>query len=148
MAGLGTFLILCALSNKIFGNSIISYGSPGMHPFSPLQQNLLFLQLLLLTPIAEEMMFRGFLQTKITELYNAKTGIWLTAVLFALRHHPSDIFFGIINNVPLQGWLNRLVQLYGGALIFSLVRHWARSTWASWLLHILIMVLILILGRN
>jgi hypothetical protein len=54
--------------------------------------------------------------------------------------------FGVINGVPLAGWVNRAVQLYGGAIVFGVVRLVARSTWASWILHMMIVAVILIIG--
>jgi hypothetical protein len=39
-----------------------------------------------------------------------------------------------------------MLQLYLGAIVFGLVRHWAQSTWASWLMHQGILVLIVVLG--
>ena len=91
-------------------------------------------------------MFRGFLQPRLTALWGTTAGVLATAALFAIRHHPSDISFGMVNGVPLAGWVNRGVQVYAGAVVFGLVRLFAGSTWASWILHMLIVALILILG--
>jgi membrane protease YdiL (CAAX protease family) len=115
-------------------------------PRSGMDYLIFALMLLIFPALGEETMFRGFLQTRLTAMYGSATGILVPAALFAIRHHPSDIYFGIVNHVPLTGWLNRGVQLYLGAVIFGLVRHSARSTWASWILHMMVIFLILILG--
>ena len=79
-------------------------------------------------------------------MYGATAGILVPAALFAFRHHPSDIYFGIVNQVPPAGWANRAVQLYLMAVVFGLVRHFARSTWASWMLHMMIIIMTIITG--
>lgn len=141
------FMLLSMGSNWLFANNMIGYGAPGMAgPVSRVDYLVLTLMLLVLPALGEETMFRGFLQTRLTTMYGAAAGILIPAVLFAIRHHPSDIYFGIVNHVPASGWANRGVQLYVGAVIFGLVRHWARSTWASWAFHTMIILLILVLG--
>jgi len=98
--------------------------------------------LLVLTPVAEEMMFRGYIQTALTKIYGVWVGILFTALLFGLRHLPMDLYNGIVQRAPLSAWLSRMLQLYIGALLFGIVRHWARSTWASWIMHESIMMVI------
>ena len=138
---------LASVSNQLFHYRTLSYGAPGMAgPVTREHYLMLTLHLLIVPALGEEMMFRGFLQTRLTTLYGAWIGILLPAALFALRHHPSDIYFGLVNHVPPEAWLNRALQLYGGAVIFGLVRHHARSTWASWLMHMLILLYILVTG--
>jgi membrane protease YdiL (CAAX protease family) len=105
----------------------------------------LLVLLLGLTALAEETMFRGFLQTYLVGGYGAWAGILLAALLFGLRHLPVDIYSGLVTGASAASWLSRLVQLYSLALILGLVRHKA-STWASWLVHEGVLVLILLLG--
>jgi membrane protease YdiL (CAAX protease family) len=136
---------VATIANPLFQNVTLPYGAPGMAgPANRWEFLFLTLHLLIFPALGEEMMFRGFLQTRLTGLYGPTAGILLPAVLFAIRHHPSDIYFGLVNQVPLPGWLNRAVQLYLGAVLFGIVRHHARSTWASWLMHMLILLFILI----
>ncbi|HEY5270881.1 MAG TPA: hypothetical protein VII97_11120 [Anaerolineales bacterium] len=40
-------------------------------------------------------------------------------------------------------WLTRQVQLYAGAIIFGLARHYGRSTFASAIIHVLTLVILL-----
>jgi membrane protease YdiL (CAAX protease family) len=147
MCGFIAFMLLSMASNWAFAGATIQYGSPGMAGPESRVDYLVFTLMLLVCPaMGEETMFRGFLQPRLTAMYGATAGVLISAALFAIRHHPSDIYFGIVNGVPAAGWANRAVQLYVGAVIFGLVRHFARSTWASWILHMMIIVLILILG--
>lgn len=145
--GFVAFILLSMGSNWLFANKIIPYSAPGMSgPVSRMDYLIEMLILLIFPALGEETMFRGFLQTRLTAIYGTIAGILVPAVLFAIRHHPSDIYFGIINHVPPAGWANRAVQLYLGAIIFGLVRYFAHSTWASWLLHMMIISLIIIGG--
>jgi len=145
--GFIAFMLVCMISNWLFANKIISYGAPGITGPVSRTDYLIFVLILLIFPaLCEETMFRGFLQTRLTAMYGTIAGILVPAALFAIRHHPSDIYFGIINHVPPAGWANRAVQLYFGAIIFGLVRHFARSTWASWIFHMMIIIMTIILG--
>ncbi len=147
--GIGGFVAVMLLSmgtDRLFGTTI-QYGAAGMAGPVTRANYLVFTLMLLIFPaFGEETMFRGFLQTRMTAMYGATAGILIPAVLFAIRHHPSDIYFGVVNHVPAAGWANRAIQLYAGAVIFGLARHFARSTWASWLLHVLIILMILVFG--
>lgn len=147
VGGFGVFMLLSMVTNWMFANKTLQYGGPGMAGPRSASDYLVFTLMLLIFPaLGEETMFRGFLQTRLTATYGSTVGVLAPAVLFAIRHHPSDVYFGVLNHVPLAGWLNRGVQLYLGAAIFGLVRHYARSTWASWIFHMMIILLILILG--
>jgi len=98
--------------------------------------------LLVLTPVAEETMFRGYIQTTLTRSYGVWIGVGGAALLFGLRHLPMDIYNGIVQCAPLSAWLSRMLQLYIGALLFGFVRYWAGSTWASWIMHESVMLAI------
>jgi membrane protease YdiL (CAAX protease family) len=103
--------------------------------------------LLLLPAAGEEMMFRGFLQGYCTRLLGRAAGLLIPAVLFAARHHPSDVYFGRLHHASLAAWANRFLQLYVCALILGLVRQKAGSVWASWLMHMGIIVLMIVVGQ-
>jgi membrane protease YdiL (CAAX protease family) len=145
--GFVVFMLIAAAADRMCANQTIQYGAPGMAgPETRADYAVFTLMLLVLPALGEEMMFRGFLQTRLTSMYGTTAGILISASLFAIRHHPSDVYFGIVNHVPPMGWANRAIQLYAGAVVFGLVRHFARSTWASWVLHMMIIVLILFLA--
>lgn len=101
-----------------------------------------FLLLLGITAFGEEMMFRGYIQTTLTNKYGVWVGVGLTAFLFGLRHMPMDLYFGISQQAGFSAWASRLIQLYAGALVFGLVRYRAKSVWASWIVHEGFLVLI------
>ncbi|MFQ6058392.1 MAG: type II CAAX prenyl endopeptidase Rce1 family protein [Anaerolineae bacterium] len=125
-----------------------SYGA-GIQPASRLELVLLLLILVVLiavTTLGEETMFRGYLQTELTERYGAWVGILLPALLFGLRHLPSDLYYG--QGASPAMWLSRLSQLYLGAVVFGLTRHAARSTASTWIMHLLTYLTAIFLGRG
>jgi hypothetical protein len=56
--------------------------------------------------------------------YGAPIGILGAVLLFGLRHLPADLFYASAWNAAPQMWLCRQIQLYGGALLLGLARHW------------------------
>ena len=78
----------------------------------------------LLAPLFEEMLFRGFLLPLLARSLGAWTGILLTTLPFALLHGPQN------------GWAWQQVALIGLAgAVFGYVRYRTGSTSASFLLH-------------
>jgi membrane protease YdiL (CAAX protease family) len=151
-AGVLAFAVSLGLSAGVvamFGNPI-PYNLPGegggitAHNLLAVVGLLLLLLLFVgLTTAAEETMFRGLLQTRLTAAYGAPAGILMAALLFGLRHLPADLFYAAAWHATPRMWLARLIQLYGGAVLFGLARHYGRSTYASWILHALMFVVIL-----
>lgn len=123
-----------------------SYGA-GIRPTSRIELLFLLLTLVILiavTTLGEETMFRGYLQTELTERYGAWVGILVPALLFGLRHLPSDLFYG--HGASPSMWVSRLSQLYLGAIVFGLMRHAARSTASTWIMHLLTYLTAIFLG--
>jgi membrane protease YdiL (CAAX protease family) len=147
LAGFLFFLAVSLLANHAFRNQIIIYAPVGAGPLTQTDLRIMAIMLLLLPAAGEEMMFRGFLQGYCTRLYGSVVGLLVPAVLFAARHHPSDIYFGRLQHASAAAWANRFVQLYLGALMLGFVRLKARSTWASWLVHTGTIALILVIGQ-
>jgi membrane protease YdiL (CAAX protease family) len=147
LAGFLLFMAVSILTNHLFRNQMIEYAPAASSPLTQGDLRMLTLMLLFLPAAGEEMMFRGFLQGYCTRLYGSVVGILLPAVLFAARHHPSDVYFGRLHHASAAAWANRFVQLYLGALILGFVRLKARSTWASWLVHTGTLALIIVLGQ-
>lgn len=135
------------LLNWLTGNQTIQYVPVGSRSFSRHELQAMALMLLFLPAAGEEMMFRGMLQSYITRLDGRWVGICVAAVLFAVRHHPSDIYFGLLNHASLAAWINRFVGLYLGGFIFCFIRERARSTWASWIAHMMMIGLILVVSQ-
>jgi membrane protease YdiL (CAAX protease family) len=88
-----------------------------------------------LTVTGEETMFRGLIQTQVGKRHNAWIGVLTGALLFGLRHLPNDIFYAHLWQATSQMWLTRQIQLYLGALIFGLARHFGKSCYASAIAH-------------
>ena len=83
-------------------------------------------------------MFRGLIQTQLAIAYGAPLGILGPTLLFGLRHLPADLFYANVWDATLQMWLCRQIQLYGAGLLLGLARHYGRSTYAPWIMHVLI----------
>lgn len=147
VVGFGSSFGVSLLLNRLTGNQTIQYAPVGSRSFSQHEMQAMALMLLFLPAAGEEMMFRGMLQSYITRLSGRWAGICIAAVLFAVRHHPSDIYFGLLNHASLGAWINRFVGLYLVAFIFCFVRDRARSTWASWISHMLLIGLIIVVGQ-
>ena len=90
-------------------------------------------------PLGEEVMFRGYIQTGIGRRYGQKEGLLVGALLFSIRHHPADLYWGW--GAPLTQWVSRLLQLYTGAMVFGWVRQRSDSMVSTLIMHILIIVL-------
>lgn len=80
----------------------------------------------------EEAMFRGWMQTRL----ETRTPVWLSivlpALLFGLRHLPLDLYEG---HAGVAGWAARLLELYGLALVMSLIRWRTGSVSPTIVLH-------------
>jgi membrane protease YdiL (CAAX protease family) len=142
-AGLVIFIGVAFLTQHSIGDPI---SSPAQR-FSTISELLLLLLLLLgLTAPAEETMFRGWLQRHFIRAYGVWPGIALAALLFGLRYLPMDLYGGVSQHAPLSAWASRMLELYALAFVLGIVRHYARSTWASWLVREAVLLLVVILA--
>jgi membrane protease YdiL (CAAX protease family) len=96
-----------------------------------------------LTVTGEETMFRGLIQTQVGIPHGFWAGFLMAALLFGLRHLPNDIYYAHIWQATPQMWLTRQVQLYLGALILGMARHFGKSSYASAIAHGLFLVSVL-----
>ncbi len=141
-------MLVLIILNHVFKNQIISYSLPDSRPHSPLELYFLIFTLVFITPFGEETMFRGYLQAEISKNHGVVMGVLIQTLLFGLRHLPSDIYFGLMQNSPAPAWANRFAQLYIFGLTLGLIRHFANSNWASWITHELMIIFILIIGTK
>jgi membrane protease YdiL (CAAX protease family) len=95
---------------------------------------------IIFTVAGEETMFRGWIQTQVGKRYGVWAGLCMAAILFGLRHLPADFFYGQIWQATPQMWLSRQLDLYLGALCLGLARHFGKSTYASAMMHGLLLV--------
>jgi membrane protease YdiL (CAAX protease family) len=152
--GSTAFLLILVLSTatNLLAGPPIPYNLPGRNPISAhsLTGILGLITLLLiymgLTSVGEETMFRGLLQGQLSRRFGAVPGILGAALLFGLRHLPADIFYAHAWSATPGMWVSRELQLYGAGLLLGLARHFGRSTYASWIAHVLLLGATLFMG--
>lgn len=148
LVGLGLILSSMPVVNWLVGSAPFSYGG-GIGTVSlrsPQGWALLLLLLFLwfVTTLGEEVMFRGYLQTALSERYGTLVGLLGAALLFSLRHTPADIYWGW--GASAGQWISRLLQLAIGALVFGWIRHRSQSTVATWITHLLLWVSVIFIS--
>ena len=148
-AAFAIYLILSSLSSSLLGSSI-PYSLPGegggVSGLAGVVLLLYFIVFVIITVTCEETMFRGLIQTQISQKYGVWIGILLTVVLFGLRHLPADIFYAQVWQATPRMWLARQTDLYLAATALGLARYFGRSTYASATMHLMIFIFILIAG--
>ncbi len=90
---------------------------------------LAFFTLVVLAPICEEFLFRGYLYGKVRRYYNAFWTIILTSLVFGLMH----VYAG--PDLPLQ-W-NVMIGTAVLAVFIAILREYTGSIWAGILVHML-----------
>ena len=141
--GLILYFLILIITQSTLGNPI---STPGWNLNSPFKIVAILILLLVLTAACEETMFRGFLQTAMTREYGNCVGIVIPALLFGLRHLPMDLYAGFSQNASISAWVCRMLQLYLGGILFGVFRFWGKSTWASWFIHEMVLIFIIILA--
>ena len=148
MAGFGLIALSAPLVNWLVGAPPFAYGG-GIGPITPAQDWAsarallgLLLALWLITPLSEEIMFRGYLQTGFGQRYGPLTGLLVAALLFALRHTPADLYWGWAS--PGQQWASRLLQLGCAALVLGWIRYRSGSTIAAWITHLVLWIAVVL----
>jgi membrane protease YdiL (CAAX protease family) len=143
VAAIGIYLLLSSLRERLFGPSI-PYNMPGetggVSGFAGLLLLLVFILFVVITVAGEETMFRGLIQTQVSQKYGLWVGIGLTVILFGLRHLPADLFYAHVWKATPAMWLSRQVDLYLGSILLALARYFGKSTYASATMHLLIFV--------
>ena len=97
--------------------------------FSYFQLVLVFMTLVIFAPIAEELLFRGYLYGKLRTYASAATTIVLTSLLFGALH----LGIGPIEDMQ---W-NVFVNTFTLALGMGLLREYTKSVWAGILVHMM-----------
>lgn len=90
---------------------------------------LAFFTLVVLAPVCEEVLFRGYFYGRVRRYYNALWTIALTSVVFGLMH----VYAG--PDLPLQ-W-NVMIGTTVLAIFIGLLREYTGSIWAGILLHMI-----------
>jgi len=79
-----------------------------------------FIMVALLAPVVEEIIFRGIVQKRLTKMMNARSAVFLQALIF-----------GIVHLNLLQG-----VYAFVLGMIIGYIYHWFDSIWVAVILHI------------
>jgi membrane protease YdiL (CAAX protease family) len=97
------------------------------------KMNLVLFGTLVLENFAEEILFRGFLQTRLEGMLGANRGIICTAVLFLLWHYPAwTIVFGYTRSLFLYSVLFNVP----GSLLLSYLANKSGNVWCTTIVHI------------
>jgi len=91
---------------------------------------LAFVILIIVAPIAEEMLFRGYLYGKLRKQSGLIVSIVLTSVAFAALHLP-----GVNESGAFQWQWNVAVDVFALSIVLCLLREVTGSIWAGVLLH-------------
>jgi len=76
---------------------------------------------LLLTCLIEEVFFRGFIQQKLTRLFNPVAGLIVASFLFGIAHFSGGFSYVIV--ATLAGFIYGLVYLHTGKLWYAILLH-------------------------
>lgn len=91
-----------------------------------------FIALVVLAPVAEELMFRGYFLGKLKSYINPWVAVVFTALVFGLLHLPGQMSGG---SITLQ-W-SAAIDTFALGLMLGTLRLWSGSVWAGILLHML-----------
>jgi len=87
---------------------------------------------ILSAPLAEEILFRGFVLQQLIEITTRKKALLISAMLFAISHLPYWVLTGEMTGIDL---LLAQLKIFFYGLIFGALFLIARSLWASITLH-------------
>jgi uncharacterized protein len=113
------FADVCSLELSSWREDSISEGIKRASGLNPLLVVLQLIAIGLIGPMAEEILFRGFLQDWLTKDWGAGVGVMASALLFALFHI----------DVPL------LPTLFLLGMALALLKSWTKNLWAPILFH-------------
>ncbi len=94
----------------------------------PYQYILAFISLVVIAPIAEEILFRGYLFGKLKKIIPIWLAIIITSLVFGVFHLVNS------GNSGVLGW-NLAIDTFALSVILCLLRVFTDSLWASILLH-------------
>jgi membrane protease YdiL (CAAX protease family) len=84
--------------------------------------------------LAEEVLWRGYFQNRISEWIGLHKGILLSSFIFGLGHLVT--IYAIEGYLILGPSLSILVQTSVGGLIFGYLFAWSKSIWPGAILHL------------
>ena len=143
-AALWVVVLLLAMPVYLIGASLtIKFIEPAFTtwffvPRQPSGLALSFLAVVIMAPLAEELLFRGWIMTGLLKSFRPSTSIIVTTLLFAFAHSDGTMLYPVAIFIP--------------GLMLALVRYWTGSVWASFGAHAAYNAwawgLVLILGKD
>ena len=118
-------LLLGALTYQLAAGALVRFIHPEAKnwlilPDGPLGVASAFLLVVLLAPLCEELLFRGWIYTALRFHYSFGAALWITAVLFALAHwEPTHLYaMAILPMGLLLGYLRERTGSTGTTILF------------------------------
>ena len=110
----------------IVASAMIKYFYPGFTtwffvPEDPATMALSFLAVVIMAPLAEELLFRGWIFGGLCKAFPPASAVFVTTLLFALAHGDGGMLYPLAVFVP--------------GLVLTLVRYWSGTVWAGFAAH-------------
>lgn len=121
LAGVFSFIDVNQAQNIPYQNLVLRY-----------EYIIAFIALVVLAPVVEELIFRGYFLGKMTQSVKPWLAVVVTSLVFGLLHLPGEV---TASGVTLQ-WAVML-DTFALGLVLGALRIWTGSVWASILLHML-----------
>lgn len=91
--------------------------------FGPVSYFLVFLSIIVLAPVIEEWIFRGFLWYTLSNVFNEKIVLFLVSIIFAACHLDPTLVIGLLPISFFLGWL----KMTTGGVKQSIIAHIAHN---------------------
>ena len=113
-------------------SSILSHIAPApesatelqsMASFGPVSYFLVFFSIIVLAPVIEELIFRGFLWYTLSNVFNEKIVLFLVSIIFAACHLSPTLIIGLLPISFFLGWLRKTT----GGVKQSILAHIAHN---------------------
>ena len=118
------FLAVCAIMLTIFAGRGYSFGTLALTPFSALLYAVVWMFVIFLAAVVEELTFRGYAQFTLTDGIGFWPATLLTSAAFGISHreNPGDVWPGVVA-VVLFGVFQCLTRRRTGTLWFAVGMH-------------------------
>ena len=107
--------------------------------YSQAQYAMIFFTLVVLAPLAEELLFRGYLYTKLRKITSVKVSVIITSLTFGLAHlaiGSENLQWNVVLDTFVLSIFSCLLREYTGAVWASVVLHAIKNSLAFYLLFI------------
>lgn len=112
-------MTISALYTLLPDSIMASYDSYTLDPYNTYDIGLVLLSLSVLDPIAEEIVFRGYMLNRLLPQLGEKAAIWVVTIIFSLCHLS---FFWIIYGIAL-GWILAKISIRHDNIMYSIAIH-------------------------